>query len=232
MASQIQTEKNIYVLGDKQVVGAKNLQIFTISFIEQNLLLNDYDGIIFTSKNAVLGINKCNDSWKNIPAYAIAQRTGDVVNEIGGNLKFVGTKKHGDDFAHELVELFQNSAKNYESKKIKKLLYIRGKEVVSNLVSILKTNSKDTIECHELVVYETICKDYENIEPLPKGSIIIFSAPSTIKCFLNNNLWDDSFKAIAIGKTTAKYFPPYIKPILSDDVSLEACVAKALEVLA
>ena len=30
MASQIQTEKNIYVLGDKQVVGAKNLQIFTI----------------------------------------------------------------------------------------------------------------------------------------------------------------------------------------------------------
>ena len=209
--------KHIYLLGDKEVTGAKNLQMFTIKFIPQNISLNLYDALIFTSKNALLGIDKLLYDWKQIPSYAIAPRTAEVIEKMNGNLSFVGTKKHGDEFAKELiVEL-----------KGKRALYIRGKEVVSNLASILKNNH---ISCDELIVYETVCKTYDFTPQIPKGSLIIFSAPSTIKCFMENGFWDDSFQAIAIGKTTAKYFPPHIKPIISDDTSLEACVEKAMEI--
>ena len=62
-------------------------------------------------------------------------------------------------------------------------------------------------------MYNTKCK--QKINKIPeKNSIIIFSSPSTIKCFLNNFKWDSSYKAISIGKTTAKYFPDFIKPII------------------
>jgi uroporphyrinogen-III synthase len=49
------------------------------------------------------------------------------------------------------------------------------------------------------------------------------------ECFLKLLSWDESFKAISIGKTTAKYFPSYITPIVSDETSLVSCVKKAQE---
>ena len=78
-------------------------------------------------------------------------------------------------------------------------------------------------------MYNTKCK--QKINKIPeKNSIIIFSSPSTIKCFLNNFKWDSSYKAISIGKTTAKYFPDFIKPIISDNTSLASCVQKAQDI--
>ena len=41
--------------------------------------------------------------------------------------------------------------------------------------------------------------------------------------------WDESFKAISIGHTTAKYFPSNITPLIADTTSLESCVKKAIE---
>ena len=105
-------------------------------------------------------------------------------------------------------------------------MYLRGAKVVSKLSDILNNNN---IKCDEVVVYESVCKKFDKKTILPKNSTIIFSSPSTIKCFLENLTWDESFKAIAIGKTTAKYFPSDITPSISDTTSLESCVSKALE---
>jgi len=128
-------------------------------------------------------------------------------------LTFIGKTNHGDQFALELIPLLKN----------KKILYPRGDKIVSKLPQILKQNN---IQCDEIIVYNTKCK--QKINKIPeKNSIIIFSSPSTIKCFLNNFKWDSSYKAISIGKTTAKYFPDFIKPIISDNTSLASCVQKA-----
>lgn len=207
----------IYILSDKKVNGATNLPTLQINFIKQNINFSFYDALIFTSKNALYALNDLyDDSWKTIPAYAIAPKTASIVEDFGGDLKFTGVTNHGDLFAKELIPLLQD----------KKVLYLRGSKVVSSLVETLNNNG---IVCDETIVYESTCKLYKNKPLLKKYSIFIFSSPSTIECFLKNFQWDSSFKAVSIGKTTAKYFPSYIDFTIADTTSLEACIKKAQE---
>jgi uroporphyrinogen-III synthase len=211
------SKMHIYLLNDRHIKWAKNIPIFTIRPIEQIVDLKAYDALIFTSKNAIHALNSLNKTWKKIPAYTIAPQTAKELKQLKGTLKFIGKKKHGNGFALELKKKLHKQ----------KALYIRGAEVVSNLVNIL--NSASTV-CDELIIYETVCKELESKIILPKNATIIFSSPSTIKCFLANCDWDESFKAIAIGKTTAQYFPPHIIPVVADSTSLESCVKKAIEI--
>lgn len=220
--SKLESYKNskmeIYILSDKKVKWAKNLPMIEILYHDTKIDISSYDALIFTSKNAIIGIDKLSPLWKEIPSYVIAPQTSKVLKEMKGKLAFTGKAKHGNEFAHEMIPLLEN----------KKVLYVRGKDLVSDLVTILQDNK---ISCDEAIVYETVCKKYETPSILPKNSVIIFSSPSTIRCFFENNIWDESFTAIAIGHTTAKYFPPHIEPIISDNTSLEFCVKKAIEVL-
>ncbi len=207
---------NIYLLNDTKVKRAKNLPLFKIEYLKSDVDLANYDALVFTSKNAVQALHSFNSAWKKVPAYAIAPQTAKIIKKLGGNLEFVGVKKHGNAFAHELIQELQG----------KKVLYVRGKKVVSDLVSLLKEGG---VSCDEMIVYENICDLEPKIEKLPKNSYIVFSSPSSIECFLKHYPWEKSFSAICIGETTAKYLPPEIKPYIADTTSIAACINKAVE---
>lgn len=207
---------NIYVLNDKKVKWAKNLPVIKIETIKVEFDFSQYDAIIFTSKNAIYSLNSYNQEWIKKPIYAIAPQTAKVASNLGAKIKFVSKEKHGDEFAKELVPLLKN----------KKVLYIRGSKVVSNLVETLNSNGAI---CDETIVYRTVCAEFTKKIKLPKKSVIIFSSPSTIECFLKNAQWDESYRAVSIGHTTQKYFPPYITPHVSETTSLDSCVKKAIE---
>lgn len=207
--------KHIYILSDKKVKYAKNLPMIETKVIAQDLDLSGYDALIFTSKNGVKYCDTLTSEWKSIPAYAISAQTAKEIKDLKGNIAFVGKEKHGDEFAYELLEHLKG----------KKVAYVGAERIVSNLIEILKEHQ---IGCDYIPVYRTVCKSYKNKIKLPADSIIIFSSPSTIECFFQNATWDKSFTAISIGRTTAKYFPDHIKPIISDNTSLKSCVCKAL----
>jgi len=207
--------KDIYVLSDKQVKYAKSLPVIETQMIEGKIDLGSYEALVFSSKNGVKYIDRLTTEWKKIPAYAISAQTAKEIKKLGGKVAFVGKEKHGDEFAHELLKLLTG----------KKTAYIGAQSIVSNFMKILKENA---IECDHIPVYHTVCKAYEKKISLPKGSVIIFSSPSTIECFFKNVAWDESFTAISIGKTTAKYFPDSIQPLIAENTSLESCVYKAL----
>ena len=207
---------NIYVLNDKKVKWAKNLPVIKIDTIKVEFDFSKYDAIIFTSKNAIHSLNSYNKEWITKPVYAIAPQTAKVASNLGAKIKFVSKEKHGDEFAQELVPLLKN----------KKVLYIRGSKVVTNLVETLNSNGAI---CDEAIVYQTVCVEFKKRIKLPKNSVIIFSSPSTIECFLKNAQWDESYKAVSIGHTTERYFPPYITPYVSETTSLDSCVKKAIE---
>ncbi|MDX9813118.1 MAG: uroporphyrinogen-III synthase [Sulfurimonas sp.] len=211
------SNQNIFILSDKKVKWAKNLPMIEIVPIQTPLDFSYYEAIIFTSKNAILSLNSFNTNWVQKPLYVIAPQTAKTASNLGGKVRFVGKTKHGDEFAYELIEQLKG----------KKVLYIRGERSVSNIADILNENG---VECDEAKVYKTDCKSQENKPTFPKNSIIIFSSPSTIECFLKNTEWDDSFIAISIGRTTLKHFPEYIDPIVADTTSLESCVELALEI--
>jgi len=206
----------IYLLNNLKYEGIENLEVFGIENIESDIDLSKYDALVFTSKNAIYSIDSFNKEWKKIPAYSIAEKTSNVIIEHNGNLVFTGLSSHGNEFAEELSHVLKN----------KKVLYIKALKTVSNIVGILKENS---IDLDELIAYKTSCLETKKI--LENNSIFIFTSPSSVECFFKNYKWDDSYKAIVIGKTTADYLPKNINYIVSNKTSIDECIKLAKQLL-
>jgi uroporphyrinogen-III synthase len=203
----------IYLLNNLKFDDVINLEVFSIKYLSSNIDLNTYDALIFTSKNAIYSIDSFNKDWQNIDSFAIAPKTANIINNYGGKLSFTGLSSHGNEFAKELIPRLKN----------KKVLYIRAAKVVSNLVEILKENS---INIDELITYKTVCNNDMNIT-IEDNSTIIFTSPSSVECFFKNYNWNNSLKAIVIGKTTAKYLPENIDFLISSTTSIEECIKLA-----
>jgi len=201
---------NIYLLSNIKVEDSEviNLPVFDIKYIDVEINFNDYDALIFTSKNAIYSLEYFKKDYKKVPSYAIAKKTANILKKYNSNLVYTGISGHGDDFANEIKDKIKN----------KKVLYIRARKVVSNLINVLN--------CDDIIVYETICSKIKDIS-INKNAKIIFTSPSTIQCFFNRYKWDNSFTAICIGKTTASYLPKNIKFNISKETSINSCIELA-----
>ncbi|PLY05372.1 MAG: uroporphyrinogen III synthase [Arcobacter sp.] len=203
----------IYLLSNHKYDDIENLEVFKIEYIPSMVDLSLYDALIITSKNAIYSLNSFNNDWKDIPSFAIAKKTAEVIKKEGGVVEFTGKTGHGNDFAKELIPLLRN----------KKVLYVRALKVASNLVNLLKDYN---IDVEELITYKTVCNKSLNAK-IENYSTIIFTSPSSINCFFNKYSWNDTLKAIVIGKTTGKYMPDDIKYEISSETSLEECIKLA-----
>ena len=206
----------IYLLNNQKHSGVENLEVFQIEYIQSEIDLLKYDALIFTSKNAVYSLDSFNKNWKNIDSFVIAPKTANIIKQKGGKVAFTGITSHGDEFAQELITLLKN----------KKILYIKALKNVSNLVKILKEND---ILIDELITYKTSCKK-SNIS-LEDNSIFIFTSPSSVECFFNQYKWKNNYKAIVIGKTTAKYLPKELDYTVSSETSIDECINLAKQIL-
>ena len=205
----------IYLLNEQKFDGVENLEVFEIEYLKFDLDLKKYDALVFTSKNAIFSLEENGINWKNVPSYVIAPKTADIAKEFGANIAFIGFSGHGNDFAYELIPYLKD----------KKTLYVRALKTVSNLTNILKENG---INIDEVIAYKTSCNKQEK-KVLDKNSTIIFTSPSSVECFFKKYSWEDSFKAIAIGRTTAMYLPKNIKCEISSITSVEECVKLAFK---
>ncbi|MCG3663706.1 uroporphyrinogen-III synthase [Aliarcobacter butzleri] len=204
--------KKIYLLNEQKHEDVENLEVFQIEYIKSDVDLKKYDALVFTSKNGVKAINSFNQDWKNIPSYAIAQKTANTIIKLGGVVEFIGNSGHGNDFAYELKNVLKD----------KKVLYVKALKTVSNLPNILKENG---IFLDEIIAYKTSCKKSNII--LEENSIFIFTSPSSVECFFKQYLWKNSYKAIVIGKTTAEFLPSNVNYEISSQTSVEECIKLA-----
>ncbi|MCT7585335.1 uroporphyrinogen-III synthase [Aliarcobacter butzleri] len=204
--------KKIYLLNEQKHEDVENLEVFQTEYIKSDVDLKKYDALVFTSKNGVKAINSFNQDWKNIPSYAIAQKTANTIIKLGGVVEFIGNSGHGNDFAHELKNVLKD----------KKVLYVKALKTVSNLPNILKENG---IFLDEIIAYKTSCKKSNII--LEENSIFIFTSPSSVECFFKQYSWKNSYKAIVIGKTTAEFLPSNINYEISSQTSVEECIKLA-----
>ncbi|MCG3717968.1 uroporphyrinogen-III synthase [Aliarcobacter butzleri] len=204
--------KKIYLLNEQKHEDVENLEVFQIEYIKSDVDLKKYDALVFTSKNGVKAINSFNQDWKNIPSYAIAQKTANTIIKLGGVVEFIGNSGHGNDFAYELKNILKD----------KKVLYVKALKTVSNLPNILKENG---VFLDEIIAYKTSCKKSNII--LEENSIFIFTSPSSVECFFKQYSWKNSYKAIVIGKTTAEFLPSNINYEISSQTSVEECIKLA-----
>ncbi len=207
---------NIYILSEKKFDGAKNLPVIQIRFLKPSTRsqLSEYDALVFSSKNGVEALNNIDKSWKNIPSYSIGSGTSGVLKDLGANLVYSAKSSYGDDFAKEITQMLKG----------KKVLFCRAKVVTSSLNQILLDAG---VLLDELIIYETICGSCDDLVAPPSYSTIIFSSPSTIKCFFRCFDWDDSYRAIVIGTRTASYMPKNIVYDMSNEQNIYSCIKLA-----
>jgi uroporphyrinogen-III synthase len=197
----------IYLLNNQKYDGVENLPVIKINYLTSEINFQNIDYLLFTSKNGVIGLDKITNEWKNIPAITIGKPTAKMVEKLGGKVKYIAKSSYGDELAKEILDNFEPST----------ILFSKAKVVLSNIIEVLEKNNFNVIQ---KVTYETICNKIE--KNLEKNSVFIFTSPSTIKCFFKQFIWDDTFKAIAIGSRTASYFPGKI--VVSDIQTIDNCI--------
>ena len=188
----------IYILTEEKYEGVLNYPVIKINFLSPFISFKEIDFLLFTSKNGVRAVNKITNEWKNIPAFAIGKATANEIEKLGGKVEFIAKSAYGDEFANEIVQKYKN----------KTFLFLRAKKIISPINEIFKNSSNKLIE---KIVYETKCNN--PIKKMIKPAIVIFSSPSTIKCFSKIESFDKIIP-IAIGKKTKKALLKYTTNIL------------------
>ncbi len=187
---------------------AIHINSLDFEFFQPKIDFSQYDYLILTSKKAVdalLFYEK--EKYIHIPALCISKFTQEYYESKGGKVLEVGGGI-GSDLKEIIVQY----------PKEKKWLYLRAKEIAG-----------DGFGVDETIVYESRCsKEILDFRLSNEACTLIFTSPSSIKCFLTHNLIHENAKVVVIGKTTAKQLPKNQTYLLAKKSSIEECIRIAL----
>ena len=175
------------------------------------------DTLMFTSKQAVVTAEEIDKRWRNYPSIAIGKATAGMIETLGGRLLYQPENFYGKTLSEDIAKTFRD----------RKILYLRPKEISFDAKSYL---AKEGITLFEQIIYETKCVRYAPSQRPPKDAVIIFTSPSTIRCFLENFAWESSYTAVVIGQATLEHLPPGADYAVADRPLIDACIAKAREI--
>ncbi len=204
----------IYLLSPLKKEGTCSLPMISFSLTTNIIDFSSCDTLMFTSKQAVVSANTIDENWKNYPCIAIGLATKNKIEALGGKVIYAPKKFYAKNLTKEIKENFSD----------KKLLYLRPKEVSFDSKAYLKEQG---IVLEEQIIYETKCMKYSREEEPKEHAIIIFTSPSTIRCFFKNFEWHSSYMAVLIGNTTKRHLPTYCNYVVADEPLIDACVEKA-----
>lgn len=203
--------KTIYLFSISSHPDTISVSSLDINFFQPFIDFSNYDYLIITSKQvsqALLGYKR--EEFVQKKALCISKESAKSFEEIGGSILEIG-KGYGDT-------LF-DTIKQYP--KSTKWLYLRAKVVASHFV---EESQKEGYSIDEMVVYESQCsQEIQNIVT-KKRSVLIFTSPSSLKCFLKNHTIEKDQKVVVIGKTTAKIVPKGVDYTLAPQKTIESCV--------
>ena len=214
---QIATKRPIYLLSPKSKEATEPLPMIRFQTIADSLDLSMCDTLMFTSKQAVVTAEQIDRGWRQIPTIAIGRATKKQIEELGGKVIYHPKEFYGATLADDIKEQFAD----------RKILYLRPKKISFDSKGYL---AQSGIELQEQIIYQTTCIEY-SIDKRPiVNSIIIFTSPSTIECFLSNFEWDSSYTAVVIGESTKIHLPKGCDFVVSDTPLIDSCVDKALKI--
>ena len=208
----------IYLVGKERFIGVKNIILNKILFFDFAVNLNEYQALIVSSKNALRALKRSKNKLKlDLSLYVVGKESANYAKALGFTNIKIPPKAYGKD----LVKAFKEELKG------KKCLYLRAKEIASNLDEKL-VDSGAILE--QIIVYENAYTPPSLPIKLERPAVIIFTAPSSIKNFLKNFRIDKKYKIVVIGKTTAAALSQKKNIFIPKEQSIKACVdlARAL----
>lgn len=114
--------------------------------VDEHIDINNYDGLIFTSKNAVKAFGQYNQlNNKNLKIYAVGASTAGALKSAGYNNIHFTNESRAQSLARHIAQ---------DVKKQETLLYLRGKSISANLKTLIpQINSNITID--ETIIYNS-----------------------------------------------------------------------------
>jgi uroporphyrinogen-III synthase len=214
----MEQKKDIYLLSPTPREGTLSLPMIDFAITADHIDFSSCNTLMFTSKQAVITADQIDPEWKEYPCIAIGPATKKQIEQLGGKVIYQPKDFYSETLSMDLVELFHD----------RKLLYLRPKEVSFDSKGFLEKNG---IILEEQINYETSCLQYKVEKKPHAGSVIIFTSPSTIHCFLENFDWHESYTAVVIGKATKVHLPKNAKYVVADEPLIPACILKAKEII-
>ena len=203
--------KKIYLFSISSHPDTININPLTIDFFPPKIDFSDYDYFIVTSKQIAKILSFYNVEKSALkPALCISHQSAKSYRAIGGEVLDVA-KGYGDT----LVSFIKNYPKE------SRWLYLRAEVVASDFVTICQ---EDGYIIDEAILYRSQCSENLSSLQLDKSAVLIFTSPSTVKCFLEKNSIDSSHRVVVIGKTTKRALPKGIEAIVSEEKTIESCV--------
>jgi len=211
--------KNIYLFSISSHPDTISINSLSIKFLKPEINFTKYDYLIITSKQTSKALQQYEKS-KYIfkPALAVSTQSALSFEKLGGKVLDVGSG-YGDNLISKIKEF----------PKTTKWLYLRAKVVASDFVAQCK---EDGYNIDETIVYESDCSQAILDVEVENDSILIFTSPSSLHCFLKTHEIKENYKIIVIGKTTATALPKGVNCIVSKETNIESCLVEAMKLSA
>ena len=190
---------------------AININSLSINLFKPKINFDDYNYLIITSKQASKVLEQYDkNNYISKKALCVSKQSALSYEKLGGDILDIGAG-YGDNLVDKIKQFPKTTS----------WLYLRAKVVASDFVAICNA---DGYNIDEIIVYESDCsQDILECE-VEDDANLIFTSPSSVKCFLKNKTIKPTHKVIVIGKTTAKALPKGINFIISDETTIKSCM--------
>lgn len=201
----------IYLISKTPYEGVIHIPILSTLFFTPPIAFELYDGLIVTSKQTLKALESYPLIWKSLPIIAVSDKTAEVFEAAGSRV--IAT---ADGYGEGIGSIIERRFKEM------RWLYLRPKIVASDW-------AQDAVHkgCNirEEIVYETQCNTSIGTMEIASDGVLIFTSPSSIKCFLQYQNFVSTQSIVVIGTTTLSVLP---KNIIGH-ISPETTVASAVE---
>ncbi len=204
----------IYLFSISSHPDAISINSLSVNFLKPEINFSNYDHLIITSKQTSEALKQYDSSeYLEKEALCISKQSALSYKALGGKVLDIGGG-YGDNLESKIRAF---------PKEIK-WLYLRAKVVASDFV---KKCQDDGYDIQEAIVYSSDCSQAILDVELEDESILIFTSPSSLKCFLSTHTINPKSKVIVIGTTTAKAVPETIEYHISKETTIDSCMELA-----
>lgn len=206
----------IYLISKTPYPGVIHIPILTITFLYPVIDFTEYEGIIVTSKQALLALQNYTFEWENLQCICVSEGTAEAAREAGAERIEVG-----DGYGKSIPNVL------HAKKRYGKWLYLRPKVIASEWVERARSEG---FEIDEAVVYETTCNEEATHYTIADNAVLVFTSPSSIECFQASYKILSSHSIVTIGKTTQGVFQSAKEVFVSSQTSVASAVELALKI--
>ncbi|MFT7860515.1 MAG: uroporphyrinogen-III synthase [Sulfurimonas sp.] len=203
--------KKIYLFSTTPHPDTIHINSLDTKFFTPDIDFSNYDYLIITSKQVAKALqNYDKNSYIDKAALCVSSQTAKSFEALGGKVL-----QEGSGYGTDLKNLIKNYPKET------KWLYLRAKEIASDFAAQVV---QEGYSVDEKIVYESACSDEITQVRVEDDATLIFTSPSSVKCFLKVQQIKPTHKVVVIGRTTAKSLPENTKFVISSETTISSCV--------